>query len=515
MTSITKDTSTCKPASTKLLNPVDIGSGNIVPHWWYLKILTTGGKADTMAIALLSELWFLYRSTGQKEHQKDYDYFCNKFNLSTYQIREAFIRLEALDLMKRSVGSIIVQGRKFSNILFVTLNVKKLLEMSPSYLQSGSNNNDKGNTQEGEDTNKCQKSIFLDDRVGKSEDSDLEILDARDNKKNLEKNRSIRSNFVSNSFFEKQNSSSITSIRNERFSLAFFYPLSKPDIDKLQSLCGREFSTNAINEILQNLSVKLPNHTFPHKAAFIKYMGKALTYEMRDAVKISNENFKINGNNTAEEIAAKSREEFLSGIENSRDTSRKMQLSRKLAGTLEPSIAYDFLMSASFIDNTESLKVDSFKINLRKKLELSQSQHSHILAQVKSVYGDHIRHLDITLPQELAVKTYQDRSIKKSLSDIYSASQQSRPLLQAEPEQFEGIWGKVREGLIEYYGFTGKAIDQSWFSKLKADIDIEGKKLILTAPTRFIKDWVQSNYSHLIDTLCRVHSYSLEEVIAV
>ena len=76
---ITKNFSTCKSASTKLLNPVDIGSGNIIPNWWYSTILTTAGKADTMAIALLSELWFLYRSTGQEEHQKDYDYFCNKF----------------------------------------------------------------------------------------------------------------------------------------------------------------------------------------------------------------------------------------------------------------------------------------------------------------------------------------------------------------------------------------------------------------------------------------------------
>ena len=72
---ITKNLSTFKPASTKLSNSVDIGSGNIIPNWWYTKILTTGGKADTMAIALLSELWFLYRSTGQEEHQKDYDYF--------------------------------------------------------------------------------------------------------------------------------------------------------------------------------------------------------------------------------------------------------------------------------------------------------------------------------------------------------------------------------------------------------------------------------------------------------
>ena len=126
---ITKNPSTCKPASTKLTNPLDIGSGNIIPSWCYSKTLTTGNKADTIAICLLYELWFLYRSTGQEKHQKDYNYFGNKFNLSQFQIREAFIRLETLDLMKRSIGSIVVNSRKFANILFVTLHVLSLIHI--------------------------------------------------------------------------------------------------------------------------------------------------------------------------------------------------------------------------------------------------------------------------------------------------------------------------------------------------------------------------------------------------
>ena len=491
---ITKNLSTCKSASTKLLNPVDIGSGNIIPNWWYSTILTTGGKADTMAIALLSELWFLYRSTGQEEHQKDYDYFCNKFNLSTYQIRETFIRLEAIDLMKRSIGSIIVQGRKFANILFVTLNVKKLLEMSPSYLQSGSNDDDNGNNQKGNDT-KCQDSIFLDDRVGESKDSDLEILDARIIKKNLRKNRSAGSSFVSNSFLEKQDSSTITLVQKKRFSLASFYPLVQSDIDKLQTLCGREFSGNAINEILQSLSIKLPNHSFPHKAAFIKYMGKALTYEMRDAVKISNEGFKIKSNITAEEITTKAREVFLNEIENSRDTSLKMQLRRKLAGILEPSLAYDFLVSASFIDNEESLKVNIFKINLHKSLTLSQSEQRLILTQVQSVYGDHINNLEIIPSQNEQIIKSSPETLKEPVKN--------------EPQIFAGIWGKIRQGLIDYYGSCGNAMDSVWFSKLVPQVDSEARELTLKAPTNFIKDWVESNYYHLINNICLMQNYNL------
>ena len=55
-------------------------------------------------------------------------------------------------------------------------------------------------------------------------------------------------------------------------------------------------------------------------------------------------------------------------------------------------------------------------------------------------------------------------------------------------------------------------MDNAWFSKLTANVDADNKKLTLSAPNKFIKDWVQSNYNHLIDKLCSLHSYSLEEV---
>ena len=155
-------------------------------------------------------------------------------------------------------------------------------------------------------------------------------------------------------------------------------------------------------------------------------------------------------------------------------------------------------MSASFIDNTESLKADNFKIILRKKLTLSQSEHRLILAQVQSVYGDHINRLNITSSQDAETT---DTSFK-----------QPRVLQKEDTKRFEGIWGKIRQGLIDYYGSGGNAMDNAWFGKLTAEIDSNAKKLTLKAPTKFIKDWVQSNYAHLIDKLCSLHNYSLEEM---
>ena len=82
-------------------------------------------------------------------------------------------------------------------------------------------------------------------------------------------------------------------------------------------------------------------------------------------------------------------------------------------------------MSASFVDPPKSLKVDSFKIILRKNLTLSQSEHRLILAQVQSVYGDHINRLNITSSQNAETT---DASFK-----------QPRALQKEDVKSFEGI----------------------------------------------------------------------------
>ena len=529
---IPENSCTCKRASTKPLSSIDIGSGNIVPHFWYQKILTTGDKADTIAISLLSELWFLYRSTGKQQHQKDYSYFCDKFSLSQYQVREAFIRLEALNLMKRTIGSIKIGGRKLGNTLFVTLNVETLLSLSPTYNKSSSNNansHDNNYPEKAEINDNCslennsltQGSNFCISRVSNSQDLSLRKNEARYIKKEIKEyrsNRSTKSNFVKkkiwpNSFEKEQKlPSTPNTAYKARFSFVSFYPLAKADIETLQMLCGREFSEHAINEILKNLSVKLPNHTFPDKSAFIKYMGKALTHELRDAVRISNENFRIVSNVTAEEQAFKIREAYLAEIENSKDISRQMQLKRKLAGALEPSVAYNFLSAASF-ENRENKETSAygehFKIYLPKKLELSEVERQIILKAIQSVYGKDIQHLDIQMPDgDIADVSWNNNSrLLPDKSLKYHSAPQTSPQLQTPV--FEGIWGQIRQSLIENFGTMGSAIDNAWFSKLTADIDEVDRKLTLRAPTKFIRDWIHNNYLRLIEQICASQNYSL------
>jgi len=83
--------------------------------------------------------------------------------------------------------------------------------------------------------------------------------------------------------------------------LKHHYPLTKEDGGKLQSLSGRDFSLNAMNEILLDMSRRLANR-FCSKAQFMAYFGKCLRHEKRDAVKTGNGNFRIKANIQKEEV---------------------------------------------------------------------------------------------------------------------------------------------------------------------------------------------------------------------
>jgi hypothetical protein len=84
-------------------------------------------------------------------------------------------------------------------------------------------------------------------------------------------------------------------------NLKHHYPLTKDDGDRLQSLSGRDFSLNAMNEILLDMSKRRDN-LFCSKAQFMAYFAKCLRFEMRDAVKTCNDNFRIKANVLKEEV---------------------------------------------------------------------------------------------------------------------------------------------------------------------------------------------------------------------
>ena len=300
------------------------------------------------------------------------------------------------------------------------------------------------------------------------------------------------SNFCKNSFVEEKPIQTTAVLPVRGFSLASFYPLSQPEAAKLQALCGRGFSGNAINEILLSMSKRLTDRFFKSKKAFMNYMAKALTYEKRDAVKISNRAFRIRANISNDEIIKRQKEAFLNKIEESTDTTLAAQLSRKLASILPPDLSYDFLQAAKFPPRAEG---NSFEISLQKNIDLSERQYRLILEQVQSVYGSFISCLEFI--------------IKNQETPTLGISSAAFSVGNNESEMFPGVWGQIRTRLIKT---CGEGIDRNWFSKLTANIDEERKEIKLKAPTSFVKDWIQQNYQHLLEQFCNKENYRLMEV---
>jgi predicted transcriptional regulator len=300
------------------------------------------------------------------------------------------------------------------------------------------------------------------------------------------------SNFCKNSFVEEKSFQPTAVLPVRGFSLASFYPLSQPEAAKLQTLCGRGFSGNAINEILLSMSKRLTDRFFKSKKAFMNYMAKALAYEKRDTVKISNRAFRIRANMSKDEIIKHWQEAFLNKIEASTDTSLVAKLSRKLSSILPPDLAYEFLLSAKFPPRVEG---NSFEISLQKSIDLSEMQYGLILEQVQSVYGSFISSFELIIKNQ-----------ETPTSSVFPAAFSLR---NNELEMFPEVWGRIRTGLIRT---CGEGIDRNWFSKLKVNVDEERGEIKLQAPTLFIRDWIQQNYQHLLEKFCNKENYRLMEV---
>jgi hypothetical protein len=458
--------------------------GDVIIHKWYRQFCLEDGNPDLVAITILGDIVAWYRN-GTNNHYGEltprlhgnslylsYNYYEQKFGFREDRVRRALTRLYAQNILKRSFKNIYVKGQRLN---------KLVIDLDADFF----------------------KSCFIDPKLdirGIREEKKLYRLhrcyDQISTKTIFIKNRSNvhahESNFCKNSFVEEKSTQTTSILPVRGFSLASFYPLNQPETAKLQALCGRQFSANAINEILLSMSKRLTDRLFKSKEAFMNYMAKALTYELRDAVKTSNDSFRIRANISNDEIIKQQKEAFLSRIEGSTDTALAAQLSRKLASILPPDLAYNFLSAAKFPTCGEG---NSFQISLQKSIDLSQRQYRLILEQVQSVYGPSI------LSLEFIVKT-REISTLCIFPDAFSAGNN-------ESEMLSGVWGRIRTGLIKT---CGEGIDRNWFSKLKVNVDEERGEIKLRAPTLFIRDWVQQNYQHLLEKFCNQENYSLMEV---
>lgn len=267
--------------------------------------------------------------------------------------------------------------------------------------------------------------------------------------------------------------------------LGYHYPLTKEDGDKLQSLSGRDFSLNAMNEILLDMSKRLDNR-FCSKAQFMAYFGKCLRYEMRDAVKTCNNHFRIKANITPINQKAiekeKQIEQYLAEVEQNAITyvCPENQLKAKLANVLEPLRSYELLSKVKDF----KLVGNTMRIYLSHVVVLRDHDQSVILSQVQSIYST----------RELAIKSVEYIVDKSNVSvKPYNKTQPQEVVI--KPILPQGIWGDICRQLIEGYGVH---VYNNWFSKLTPFIDEKTKTIKLKAPTPFTCQWIDTNYGDVI-----------------
>lgn len=78
---------------------------------------------------------------------------------------------------------------------------------------------------------------------------------------------------------------------------------------------------------------------------------------------------------------------------------------------------------------------------------------------------------------------------------------------QAQPS-YADAWAKVKRALASQYG---EAVYKSWIRHLRF-MRFSGDELVLSAPTRFVKEWVSNNYTDSITLLWKMENPSVKRV---
>jgi len=272
--------------------------------------------------------------------------------------------------------------------------------------------------------------------------------------------------------------------------LSYHYPLTKEDGDRLQSLSGRDFSLNAMNEVLLDMSKRRDN-TFCSKAQFIAYFAKCLRFEMRDSIKTGNDNFRIKVNITP---ITKSRidkekqiEQYLAEVEQRAiaNVCPENQLKARLANVLERLRSYELL------SNIKDFMVvgHTMRIYLRHIVQLSKNDKNIILSQVQSIYS--------SVEVNIENVEYLVENACQQVNGYNSVETKRTPIM---PTLQQDVWGDICRRLIKTYGIH---IYNNWFSKLTPVIDESAKTIKLKAPNSFIQEEVTKRYGEVIIELAK------------
>jgi len=272
-----------------------------------------------------------------------------------------------------------------------------------------------------------------------------------------------------------------------------FYPLTEELANEIRVESGRNFSLNAMNEILKDIAKRLTHCIFRSIKGFKAYMVKILKNEMRDENKVNNETFRITANLTEEEKKAIEIEKYLTKIENIREVSQEVHLKKKLACVLKPETAYELLKNYRGI----TVEKGTVQIKLYEHVELTELEKDIVLSQVKATHETLINGVFTPIT-----------GIKYTVADTpITFTARAMNMLPRN-----GVWGNIRNKIVELLGKDGDAIDSNIFSKLEAEIDEQNKQIKLKAPINHLKVMIEDVYMHEIRSASLSLGFTFKEI---
>ena len=270
-----------------------------------------------------------------------------------------------------------------------------------------------------------------------------------------------------------------------------------------------------MNQLLLKLYIKYPEKRFKNKFTFLSYMEKILKNEKHQGPLVNHTSFRFSCNIGTTEKNLLEYEKYLNKIEGSFDTSKEMQVRKKIAGRFSTELAYKILKEVELKTNNDNSVILALVPN---HFALSERQIADLSEQLEAVYGINGYYVQEVEQEDQIADVKPERvggakgdrlesgrrvEIEKQYSkikepDIISSSKDigilaSSQELDATSENT--VWHQIRKGLREE---LGEAIDTVWFSKAIATKCKETKTLTITMQTRFMADWVRNNYSHVI-----------------
>ena len=131
-------------------------SGNLIPQRWYrvfVKSELNRPKPHLLAVNILADIVYWYRPavirnergqiTGYRKKfrgdllQRSYAQLAETFGCSARQAKEAILFLEQTGVIKRVLRTVQANGREYANVLFLSLNAARLMELTAPEQSSG------------------------------------------------------------------------------------------------------------------------------------------------------------------------------------------------------------------------------------------------------------------------------------------------------------------------------------------------------------------------------------------